>query len=176
MSKELSCKAKAIIRPTTADSVRRIVIRCFLLAAYFSFNGKYQVIGVNEDAKTVVRIFETASGEELHIPVMEGMDISGVSISRSEKLIRLSIGSPTSPGDLYVNRLGEKELVRLTRTLNEEIDENDLVAAEVVRYPSFDGLEIPAILYKPHEASSKHKVPALLWIHGGPGGQSRARP
>ena len=141
--------------------------------AYFSFNEKYQVIGVNEDAKTVVRIFETASGKEVHIPVMEGMDISGVSISRSEKLIRLSIGSPTSPGDLYVNRIGDKDLVRLTRTLNEEIDENDLVAAEVVRYPSFDGLEIPAILYKPHEASSKHKVPALLWIHGGPGGQSR---
>jgi dipeptidyl aminopeptidase/acylaminoacyl peptidase len=43
----------------------------------------------------------------------------------------------------------------------------------VIRYPSYDGLEIPAILYKPHEASSKNKVPALLQIHGGPGGQSR---
>jgi dipeptidyl aminopeptidase/acylaminoacyl peptidase len=43
----------------------------------------------------------------------------------------------------------------------------------VVRYPSFDGLEIPAIYYKPKLASSKNKVPALVWVHGGPGGQSR---
>jgi dipeptidyl aminopeptidase/acylaminoacyl peptidase len=96
-----------------------------------------------------------------------------VSISRSEKLIRLSISSPVSPGDLYINTIGEDELIRLTHTLNAEIDENDLVAAEVIRYPSYDGLEIPAILYKPHEATSKNKVPAVLWIHGGPGGQSR---
>jgi dipeptidyl aminopeptidase/acylaminoacyl peptidase len=47
------------------------------------------------------------------------------------------------------------------------------VAGEVIRYPSFDSLEIPAILYKPIGASRKNKVPALLWIHGGPGGQSR---
>ncbi len=142
--------------------------------AYYSFNVKYQVIGINEDAKTVVKVYEVATGEEVEIPAFEGGDISSVSISRSENFIRLSIGSPTSPGDLYVNQFGDKELVRLTRTLNQEIDENDLVAAEVIRYPSFDELEIPAILFKPHEASTKNKVPALLWIHGGPGGQSRA--
>jgi len=43
----------------------------------------------------------------------------------------------------------------------------------VVRYPSVDGLEIPAILYRPWEASSSHPVPALVLVHGGPGGQSR---
>jgi dipeptidyl aminopeptidase/acylaminoacyl peptidase len=40
-----------------------------------------------------------------------------------------------------------------------------------VRFPSFDNLEIPAILYRPHQAASE-KVPALIWVHGGPGGQS----
>ena len=38
---------------------------------------------------------------------------------------------------------------------------------------SFDGIEIPAILYKPHSAKKGAKVPALVWVHGGPGGQSR---
>ena len=38
----------------------------------------------------------------------------------------------------------------------------DLVNAEVIRYKSFDGLEIPAILYKPHQASKLNKVPALF--------------
>lgn len=44
----------------------------------------------------------------------------------------------------------------------------------MVRFKSFDGLEIPAIYYKPKNASFANKVPALVWVHGGPGGQSRA--
>ena len=31
---------------------------------------------------------------------------------------------------------------------------------------------IPSIFYKPHQASPEHKVPALVWVHGGPGGQT----
>ena len=42
-----------------------------------------------------------------------------------------------------------------------------------MRYRSFDDLEIPALLYKPHVASPENRVPGILWIHGGPGGQSR---
>ena len=69
--------------------------------------------------------------------------------------------------------IGNKELKKLTKTLNPEINANDMVAAVVVRYPSFDGLEIPAIYYKPLNATKRNKVPALVWVHGGPGGQSR---
>ena len=54
-----------------------------------------------------------------------------------------------------------------------EIQGQDLVKAEVIRYKSFDGLEIPAIYYKPHQATEENPVPALVWVHGGPGGQSR---
>ena len=141
--------------------------------AYFSYNAKYQVIGINEDAKTMVKVRDAASGEVVSMPDFGNRDISGVSISRSEKLIRLAAGSPTSPGDLYMHQFGEEDFTRLTHSLNKEIKEADLVAGEVIRYPSYDGLEIPAILYKPLEASTKNKVPALLMIHGGPGGQSR---
>jgi len=41
------------------------------------------------------------------------------------------------------------------------------------RYPSYDKLAIPALLYKPHGAAAGRKAPALVWVHGGPGGQSR---
>jgi dipeptidyl aminopeptidase/acylaminoacyl peptidase len=57
--------------------------------------------------------------------------------------------------------------------MNPDIDREHLVASEVVRYESFDGLEIPGILYMPHGASADNPVPALVWVHGGPGGQSR---
>ena len=34
-------------------------------------------------------------------------------------------------------------------------------------------MDIPAVLYRPKSASADKPVPALVWVHGGPGGQSR---
>jgi dipeptidyl aminopeptidase/acylaminoacyl peptidase len=39
---------------------------------------------------------------------------------------------------------------------------------EDVTYSSFDGLEIPAFLMRPRNASSDHPVPAIVYPHGGP--------
>jgi dipeptidyl aminopeptidase/acylaminoacyl peptidase len=47
------------------------------------------------------------------------------------------------------------------------------VDGQVIRFKSFDGMEIPAILYTPKGLAEGEKVPALLQIHGGPGGQTR---
>jgi dipeptidyl aminopeptidase/acylaminoacyl peptidase len=62
---------------------------------------------------------------------------------------------------------------KLTESLNPEINPDDLVDSKIIRYKSFDGLEIPSLLWKPHQASPANKVPALIWVHGGPGGQTR---
>jgi len=140
----------------------------------FSENEKYQVVGINRDGRTQVKLFDVASGKELEFPTIEGANVSSVSISPSEENMIISAGSSNSPTNLYHYNFETEELKQLTQTLNPEIDQNDLVEAEVVRYKSFDGLEIPAIYYKPKNATADNKVPALVWVHGGPGGQSRA--
>jgi dipeptidyl aminopeptidase/acylaminoacyl peptidase len=94
-------------------------------------------------------------------------------ISPSEKNMLLAVGSSRSPTNLYNYNFDTKTLKQLTQTLNKEVNENDLASAEVVRFKSFDGREVPAIYYKPLNASKDSKVPAVLFIHGGPGGQSR---
>ena len=141
--------------------------------AYESWNGKYRVMGINEDGKTTVKLMDAKTGDEIAFPDVDGKSVSSVSISRDEKKMRLVAADSKSPSDLYVYDLASEELTRLTNTLNPEMKASDLVDGTVVRYKSFDGLEIPAIYYKPHQASADKKVPALVWVHGGPGGQSR---
>lgn len=140
---------------------------------YDSFSEKYRVYGVNEDAQTKVYMINLQTGEPVELPDFNGGNVTSVSISKSEKNVRLTVGASTSPSNIYVYNLETKKLNKLTNTLTSEINEDDLVTAEVIRYPSFDGLEIPSVLYKPKNASEKNKVPALVWVHGGPGGQSR---
>jgi dipeptidyl aminopeptidase/acylaminoacyl peptidase len=140
---------------------------------YFSRNGKYRVTAVNEDARTKIKIYEQATGNLVDLPKLPNADITGVNISPSEKLMAFYLNGDRSPSNLYVYNFATKKATKLTNSLNPEINPDDLVESQVIRYKSFDGLEIPSILYKPKNASAQSKAPALLLIHGGPGGQTR---
>lgn len=144
-----------------------------VMYSYLSENEKYRVIAINEDGKNTLQIIDQKSGKQIPFPKLEDGDVTSVSISDSETQMRLSVGTSKAPSNIYVYNFETEQLKKLTETLNPEINPDDLVSAEVVRYKSFDGLEIPAIYYKPKMASASNKVPALVWVHGGPGGQSR---
>lgn len=143
-----------------------------VMYAYQSENGKYQVIGINEDGKNKL-VVRDAGGADVAFPAIPDGDVTAVNISPSEKWMRLTVGTSKSPNDLYAYNFETKELKRLTQNASPEINTEDLATASVVRFKSFDGQEIPAIYYKPLQASANKKVPALVWVHGGPGGQSR---
>ncbi|MBK9336121.1 MAG: S9 family peptidase [Lewinellaceae bacterium] len=144
-----------------------------VMYSYVSENEKYRVIAINEDGKNALRILDNAGGKPVAFPAIPDGDILAVSIAKSEKKMRLTVGTSKAPSNLYVYDFDTRELKKLTNTLNPEINADDLVTAEVVRFKSFDGLEIPAIYYKPITATPDQKVPALVWVHGGPGGQTR---
>jgi len=144
--------------------------------AGFSKNGKYFLYGINQDARSVLKIFEADTMEEVELPDVEGGNINSFNISDDEEHVAMYVSSDKTPSNLYYLNIASEEdqqPLKLTNSLTEEIDANDLVAGEVVRFKSFDGIEVPGILYVPHQASQDNKLPALVWVHGGPGGQSR---
>ena len=139
----------------------------------FTQNGKYQITYINEDGANALEVKDVATNKAVEFPAFDNKEITGVSFSRDESMALLRVGGSHTPSDSYSYNLATKELNQLTSNLNKDINGDDLVTAEVIRYKSFDGLEIPAIYYKPKQASAENKVPALVWVHGGPGGQSR---
>ncbi len=141
--------------------------------SYFSRNGRYRVTAINRDAVTKIKVYDTSKNEQVDLPELPNGVITSVGISRSEELLRFFVNGSRAPDNLYVYDFETRDYRRITDTMNPEIDPDDLVEGRVVRYESFDELEIPAILYKPHGADSRSPVPALIWVHGGPGGQSR---
>ncbi len=141
--------------------------------SYFSRNEKFRVVGINEDGRTVIKVYDTATNTPLGLPELPEGNISSVNISKSERLMSFYVNGSRSPNNLYVYDFETKNYKKLTETLNPEINPEHLVEAEVVRYRSFDNLEIPAIYYKPHNIKKGEKIPALVLVHGGPGGQAR---
>lgn len=142
--------------------------------AYISRNGKYRVVAINNDARTEIKIYdESDGGKKIEIAGLPEGDITGVNISDSEKKMSFYVSSSKSPSNLFVYNFETKKVKQITNTMTKEIDPTDLVAGQVIRYKSFDGMEIPALLYKPKGIAEGQKIPVLLWIHGGPGGQTR---
>jgi dipeptidyl aminopeptidase/acylaminoacyl peptidase len=141
--------------------------------AGFTDNGKYMVVYINNDGKNDIEVFDTASNTKISLPDFGAKSITSVGFSDDEKWMRMYVGGSNRPSDLYTYNFETKEQHQITNVLNDEINAEDLVTAEVIRYKSFDGVEIPAIYYLPHQASKDNKVPAMVWVHGGPGGQSR---
>ena len=138
----------------------------------YSDDGRYRATWINADGRTEVSLVETAGGKPVAMPSVPRGQIRGVTFSRSGKRLAFLADGDTSPGDLHVLDLEKGQSKRLTRTLTPKIEEDALVESEVVRFPSFDGVKVPALLYKPKQASASRKAPAVLLIHGGPGGQT----
>jgi dipeptidyl aminopeptidase/acylaminoacyl peptidase len=138
----------------------------------FSKNGRYRATGINEDGRTAVHLVDMKTGREVALPKVTG-DITFVRFADSEKRMAFYVSGDRSPSNLYVSDLGGSNAERLTDSLSKEIDPADLVDSEVVRFKSFDGMVIPSIYYRPQQASPENRVPALVWVHGGPGDQTR---
>ncbi|HEV3048695.1 MAG TPA: S9 family peptidase, partial [Longimicrobium sp.] len=147
-----------------------------VLSATLSPDGRYMAVAINADASTELRLYEAASMRQVPLPALAAIHAGSASIdfSRHESRVALHSESSGSPGDVYVVDVAGGEPRRLTHALNPRIDPAHLVEARVVRFASFDGLQVPGLLYRPHVASARCRVPAVVAIHGGPGDQSRA--
>ncbi|SHL56090.1 Dipeptidyl aminopeptidase/acylaminoacyl peptidase [Nitrosospira sp. Nsp11] len=150
-----------------------------VISTYFSRNGRFRVTAINQDGSVVVRIVEIMAGEgteeeekPLALPALPEGEIRGVVFSQSGARMAFYVNGDRSPDNLFVHDFNTGQLQQLTQSLSKEIDPLDLVEAQVVRFRSFDGMIIPSIYYKPHEASAANKVPAIIYVHGGPGGQT----
>ncbi|HET8567680.1 MAG TPA: S9 family peptidase [Candidatus Limnocylindria bacterium] len=90
-------------------------------------------------------------------------------VSRDGRVAAFIRQTPTEPSQLWVLDVpsGEARPILVTRTA---VEPSELAAPELVRIPAEDGA-IPAFVYRPKRASGR--VPALLYPHGGPEGQSR---
>lgn len=140
----------------------------------FSPTGRYRYQGVNADASTEVTIIDRQSGKTVKLPKeLPRGELRNVRFSPDERALAFLVNADISPSNIFTVDLKKKKFKQHTQALNPKIDPDHLVASEVVRYESFDGLKIPAILYKPIGADAENPAPALVWVHGGPGGQTR---
>ena len=143
-----------------------------IVGANFYENTNTLHVFINEDASTKLVFLSADDYSELSNEILPSEGLKGFSLSRAEDSYAFVYGSDTSPGDLFFSNKNFDESSLVARSF-ETLDEASMVSSEVIRFESFDGLEIPSILYKPQGASVSNPAPVMVYVHGGPGGQTR---
>ena len=97
---------------------------------------------------------------------LTGMDVAFNSSTADERLFLITASSDTEPGVRY---LFDRQTKALTKqyAVFDKIPRQHLAPMKPVRYPSSDGLEIPAYLTLPKGGAARN-LPAVIVPHGGP--------
>jgi dipeptidyl aminopeptidase/acylaminoacyl peptidase len=132
---------------------------------------------VNDEGYDRLRLRDLETGQDLpepDLPAGARPHLTGaeppLAISPDGTHAALIAASPRRPPEAWVveTRTGKARAVTDSRLGG--LLEDDLIDAELVSYPSFDGRDIPAWLYRPNVDG---KAPVVLSIHGGPEAQER---
>ncbi|MBL8232304.1 MAG: prolyl oligopeptidase family serine peptidase [Bryobacterales bacterium] len=95
-----------------------------------------------------------------------GRELNFGSFTADENLTVVSFLGDTEPGETYLFDRKTKKLT-LQYRLREKVNREWLASMTTIRYPSSDGLEIPAYLTLPKGLPAK-SLPVIVLPHGGP--------
>ena len=125
---------------------------------------------INEEGYGKVKIGDLKSKTEIPFPDLKGI-IGGGSFSDANS-VAFTFSSPTKTNDIWIWDWTKPELRKVTHSVMAGIDPSLFVEPTLIKYKSFDGLEIPAFLYLPPDYQGK-PIPFVIDVHGGPESQFR---
>lgn len=141
----------------------------------FAADAATVLLGTNEDGRTRIELADAGSLTGFHPLELPGSGVAYGQPAVPDPLLLPGGGGavctftgPASPSDVWV-LTPDRPARRLTSSPS-RIPGHLAVEPELVRIPSFDGLEVPLFLYRPpHPAPGP--PPVVVWVHGGPEGQ-----
>lgn len=141
-------------------------------------DGRHIAFTINQAGYSRLELFDLVSGAARPGPALPdgvlGRFDERLAFSADSRMLAFSYCTPTRTSDVYVwDWAAMGDSVRpVTRMTHGGIPRDSFAEAELVRYPTFDGREIPAWLYRPQHAPGPW--PVVVQVHGGP--ESQVRP
>lgn len=143
-------------------------------------NGPSELIGWNKDGKSVFtleshhtssRIFQLSIDGKQAFEWNKGMKgvLSGIELNLNSNYFGFTLQNTTTPQDGYISSSVSFSPLKIS-TVNPELAGFAVPKTELIKWKSFDGLEIEGLLTYPLNYESGKKYPFILNIHGGPAG------
>jgi dipeptidyl aminopeptidase/acylaminoacyl peptidase len=136
-------------------------------------DGRLIAYAVNEEGFSRLFMHDRASGRSTPVAGLPRGVLTGLGFSPDGKQLAASLSTATTAGDVWSYDLEGGKLTRWTTSEVGELDPLRLAEPELIRFKSFDGLSVPAFVYRPKQALAGKRTPVIIDIHGGPESQTR---
>jgi dipeptidyl aminopeptidase/acylaminoacyl peptidase len=136
-------------------------------------DGRTLAYSVNEDGFSRVVVQDRITGRALPQPRLPRGVLTALEFSPGGRQLAIGLTSATSAGDVWSWDVAGAALTRWTISELGELDPSRLAEPELIRFRSFDGLSVPAFVYRPKGLPAEARTPVIIDIHGGPESQTR---
>jgi dipeptidyl aminopeptidase/acylaminoacyl peptidase len=173
LSADVGLDHTAVWRGTPDTDLEAVVETGWETGASIDWSGTNLLVAWNEDGYTRAELRDPHTLEVRQPVTLPGDGVAGsFAFTRDGRHLAFTFSSSLVPGDAFLLDTTTGEVARLTVSPC-EVPADDLVEPELVRFPSFDGLEIPAFLHRPVRDAEAGPAPVVVVIHGGPESQHR---
>jgi dipeptidyl aminopeptidase/acylaminoacyl peptidase len=156
--------------------IKPLILRDWnVLAGAYSPDHKLLALTVAGDASSHLELYDATSFQRIDLPgiALDG-GLSAVAFSPDSKTLAfIQSSSAARPEVLAIDLTKPGPPRKLIQGGRPDVSASSLVAGKLVRFSSYDKVEIPGILFQPAGAGPDHKVPAVIWVHDGPSEQTR---
>ncbi len=135
---------------------------------------------INVDGYSELRVRDGRTRESVRLPALPRATYAGLAWSPDGGRLALTLNGARHNPDIWVIDVEAGAAWQATRSARGGIPLDDLVEPEVVRYPTFDGRQIPALFFpsgqdRDDESENRREpgFPAVVEVHGGPESQRR---
>src|SRR5581483_3091979 len=137
-----------------------------------SRDGRFLAYTVNEAGIQSLHVMDTSNASNVRVPALTSGMVVGLGWRPNSHELGVTITSARTPADVYSVDLDSGRVERWTTSETGGLDATQFAEPELIRWKSFDGLDISGFFYKP-PAKFQGKRPVIVDIHGGPEGQSK---
>ena len=135
-------------------------------------DGRLVAYAINEEGWSTIVVQDVATGRVLPPVNLPKGVVGAMKWNADGSTLAFSLATAKTTSDVWSFDVRNGGLTRWTTSELGGLNPQALSEPELVRVTSFDGLSVPAFLYRPAQARPG-KLPVIISIHGGPEAQAR---
>lgn len=136
-------------------------------------DGRTAAYTINVDGYSQLFLFDTVIGNRHRVDDLPPGVINSLLFNARSTFAVVDLQSATTLPDVWSVRVVDGTCRQLTFSNRAGVDPRSFVAPEQVKFTSFDGLQVPAYLFRPQQPAPAAGYPCVIYVHGGPAHQVR---
>ncbi|MBW3572911.1 MAG: S9 family peptidase [Gemmatimonadetes bacterium] len=137
-----------------------------------SSDARWLAYTINENGFSRLVLRDLGGRGVVRIPGVPNGVVTALEWARDAPRLAIGVTGPGLPGDVWVYDAAAGQTTRATESTLAGLDPASFVAPEAVTIPSFDGVDVYGLLYRPRGAEGR-RPPVVMMLHGGPTSQAR---